>query len=189
MVKLIIQGNLAIHTETMYNFYGELQLYESSIDPPTTTAFGGPLALVSTTSQNQIPFNDQNFNHFNQATSFQNQPSSLIRMMKQIINNCVHWLQTQIFRDFSQIMVNQILDQTFKADHILDKIIQGFNQDLHLDKTTQVFNLDLTIDKILKDLPSIITQTKVFKIRDFKTIPIVTPRKPKAETFLGLTPR
>nr|KAJ0193110.1 hypothetical protein LSAT_V11C800454000 [Lactuca sativa] len=73
MVKLIIQGNPAIHTETLYNLYGELQSYESSIDPPTTTAFGGPLAFVSTTSQNQIPFNDQNFNHFNQATSFQSQ--------------------------------------------------------------------------------------------------------------------
>lgn len=73
MVKLIIQGNPAIHTESLYNLYGELQSYESSIDPPTIAAFGGPLALVSTTSQNQTPFNDQNFNHFNQTTSFQNQ--------------------------------------------------------------------------------------------------------------------
>ncbi|KAL4582121.1 hypothetical protein LXL04_006662 [Taraxacum kok-saghyz] len=72
MVKLIIQGNPAIHTETFYNLYGELQSYESSIDPPTTTAFGGPLALVSTSSQNQTSFNDQTSNHFNQ-TSFQNQ--------------------------------------------------------------------------------------------------------------------
>ncbi|XP_052625956.1 uncharacterized protein LOC128132974 [Lactuca sativa] len=69
----LIMGNPAIHTETLYNLYGELQSYESSIDPPTTAAFGGPLALVSTTSQNQTPFNDQNFNHFNQTTSFQNQ--------------------------------------------------------------------------------------------------------------------
>ncbi|XP_052626712.1 uncharacterized protein LOC128133358 [Lactuca sativa] len=73
MVKLIIQGNPAIHTESLYNLYGELQSYESSIDPPTTAAFGGPLALVSTTSQNQTPFIDQNFNHFNHTTSFQNQ--------------------------------------------------------------------------------------------------------------------
>nr|KAJ0200739.1 hypothetical protein LSAT_V11C600306770 [Lactuca sativa] len=73
MVKLIIQGNPAIHTESLYNLYGELQSYESSIDPPTIAAFGGPLALVSTTSQNQTPYNDQNFNHFNQTTSFQNQ--------------------------------------------------------------------------------------------------------------------
>ncbi|KAL7615773.1 hypothetical protein Lser_V15G03379 [Lactuca serriola] len=69
----LIMGNPAIHTETLYNLYGELQSYESSIDPPTIAAFGGPLALVSTTSQNQTPFNDQNFNHFNQTTSFQNQ--------------------------------------------------------------------------------------------------------------------
>nr|KAJ0219779.1 hypothetical protein LSAT_V11C200090090 [Lactuca sativa] len=73
MVKLIIQGNPAIHTESLYNLYGELQSYESSIDPPTIATFGGPLALVSTTSQNQTPYNDQNFNHFNQTTSFQNQ--------------------------------------------------------------------------------------------------------------------
>ncbi|KAI3723832.1 hypothetical protein L2E82_35593 [Cichorium intybus] len=73
MVKLIIQGNPAIHTKTLYNLYGELQSYESSIDPPTTTAFGRPLALVSTSSQNQTPFNDQNFNHSNQTTTFQNQ--------------------------------------------------------------------------------------------------------------------
>nr|KAJ0220702.1 hypothetical protein LSAT_V11C200090990 [Lactuca sativa] len=73
MVKLIIQGNPTIHTETLYNLYGELQSYESLIDPPTTTAFGGPLALVSISSQNQTPFNDQNFNHFNQTISFQNQ--------------------------------------------------------------------------------------------------------------------
>ncbi|XP_052627483.1 uncharacterized protein LOC128134103 [Lactuca sativa] len=73
MVKLIIQGNPAIHTEPLYNLYGELQSYESSIDPPTIAAFGGPLALVSTTSQNQTPYNDQNINHFNQTTSFQNQ--------------------------------------------------------------------------------------------------------------------
>ncbi|KAL7599843.1 hypothetical protein Lser_V15G25671 [Lactuca serriola] len=79
MVKLIIQGNLAIHTETLYNLYGELQSYESSIDPPTTTAFGEPLALVSTSSQNQTPFNDQNFNHSNQTTSFQYQA---------FVNNC-----------------------------------------------------------------------------------------------------
>ncbi|XP_052622352.1 uncharacterized protein LOC128127716 [Lactuca sativa] len=69
----LIMGNPAIHTESLYNLYGELQSYESSIDPPTIAAFGGPLALVSTTSQNQTPFNDQNFNHFNQTTSFQNQ--------------------------------------------------------------------------------------------------------------------
>nr|KAJ0210678.1 hypothetical protein LSAT_V11C400196500 [Lactuca sativa] len=66
-------GNPTIHIETLYNLYGELQSYESSIDPPTTTGFGGPLALVSTTSQNQTPFNDQNFNNFNHTTSFQNQ--------------------------------------------------------------------------------------------------------------------
>nr|KAJ0209793.1 hypothetical protein LSAT_V11C400226980 [Lactuca sativa] len=66
-------GNPAIHTESLYNLYGELQSYESLINPPTTAAFGGPLALVSTTSQNQTPFIDQNFNHFNQTTSFQNQ--------------------------------------------------------------------------------------------------------------------
>nr|KAJ0214147.1 hypothetical protein LSAT_V11C400203010 [Lactuca sativa] len=35
---------------------------------------------------------------------FKTNPSSLIRMMKQIINNCVLWLQTQISRDLSQIM-------------------------------------------------------------------------------------
>ena len=52
--------------------YVELQSYESSIDPPTTTAFGGPLALVSTSSQNQTSYNDQNFNQINQE-SFQNQ--------------------------------------------------------------------------------------------------------------------
>ncbi|XP_052627806.1 uncharacterized protein LOC128134289 [Lactuca sativa] len=69
----LIMGNPAIHTESLYNLYGELQSYESSIDPPTIAAFGGPLALVSTTSQNQTPYNDQNFNHFNQTTSFQNQ--------------------------------------------------------------------------------------------------------------------
>ncbi|XP_052625928.1 uncharacterized protein LOC128132950 [Lactuca sativa] len=69
----LIMGNPAIHTESLYDLYGELQSYESSIDPPTIAAFGGPLALVSTTSQNQTPFNDQNFNHFNQTTSFQNQ--------------------------------------------------------------------------------------------------------------------
>nr|KAJ0216216.1 hypothetical protein LSAT_V11C300152540 [Lactuca sativa] len=124
MVKQIIQGNPAIHTETLYNLYGDLQSYKFSIEPPTTAAFGGPLALVSTSSQNQTPFKN--------------------------INNCVRWLQTKISRDFSQFM--------------------GFNQDLHLDETTQVFNLDLTLDKIIKDLPSITTQTKVFKTRDFKTI-------------------
>ncbi|XP_052627229.1 uncharacterized protein LOC128133738 [Lactuca sativa] len=69
----LIMGNPAIHTKSLYNLYGELQSYEPSIDPPTIPAFGGPLALVSTTSQNQTPYNDQNFNHFNQTTSFQNQ--------------------------------------------------------------------------------------------------------------------
>ncbi|XP_052626936.1 uncharacterized protein LOC128133509 [Lactuca sativa] len=55
----LIMGNPAIHTETLYNLYGELQSYESSIDPPTTAAFGGPLALT-TSFQNQAFQSDSN---------------------------------------------------------------------------------------------------------------------------------
>nr|KAJ0192042.1 hypothetical protein LSAT_V11C800405800 [Lactuca sativa] len=94
MVKLIIQGNPTIHTKTLYNLYGELQSYESSIDPPTTTAFGGPLALVSTSSQNQTHFNDQNFNHSNQTTSFKNQA---------FVNNCFDQSDSNDEADYQQL--------------------------------------------------------------------------------------
>ncbi|KAI3752793.1 hypothetical protein L2E82_24830 [Cichorium intybus] len=70
MVKLIIQGNPAIHTESLYNLYGELQSYESSIDPPTSTSFGGPLALLTTSSQNQTHFPDQSQIDLNQNQAF-----------------------------------------------------------------------------------------------------------------------
>nr|KAJ0189326.1 hypothetical protein LSAT_V11C800448330 [Lactuca sativa] len=59
MVKLIIQGNSSIHIETLYNLYGELQSYESSIDPQTTGAYGGSLALA-TSFQNQAFQSDLN---------------------------------------------------------------------------------------------------------------------------------
>nr|KAJ0202111.1 hypothetical protein LSAT_V11C600325740 [Lactuca sativa] len=147
------KGNPAIHTKTLYNLYGELQSYESSIDPPTTIAFGGPLALVSTTSQNQTPFNDQDFNHFNQTTSFQNQAfQSDSNDEADYQQLCALVANTNLQR----FLLNH--DETFKTDHLLDKI-------------TQVFNLNLTLEKSLKDLPSITTQTMVFKTRDFKTIP------------------
>ncbi|KAI3708855.1 hypothetical protein L2E82_38363 [Cichorium intybus] len=77
MVKLIIQGNPVIHTESLYNLYGELQSYESSIDPPTSTSFGGPLALLSTSSQNQTHFPDQSQIDLNQNQAFLSNPCDL----------------------------------------------------------------------------------------------------------------
>nr|KAJ0219047.1 hypothetical protein LSAT_V11C300147350 [Lactuca sativa] len=160
--------------------YGEPQLYESLIDPLTTTAFGGPLALVSTTSQNQIPFNDQKFNRFNQATSFQNQTlqsdsndeADYQQLCALVANtNIQRFLPNHGQSNLRPNFQNRPSFGQNNSDHPLDKITQVFNQDHPLDKKTQVFNQDPTLDKILKDLLSIITQTKVFKIRDFKMIP------------------
>lgn len=92
-VKLIIQMNLAINIALLYELYGELQSYESSVHPPTTMTFGGLISLIysrlnqshfnnqgfnQSFSQNQIAFYDQIFNHFSQ-TAFQNQDQTFFR--------------------------------------------------------------------------------------------------------------
>lgn len=44
MIKLINLRNLIVHYVYLYEIYGELQAYESSVGPPTRIVFGGSLS-------------------------------------------------------------------------------------------------------------------------------------------------